>query len=181
MPTPYEHIACCLDPSPGSDRALEEAVRLREFGPGRLSLVHATRFPWASGFAGAEPDPQDLLDADREWLGERAASAPGSEVVLLEGVAAPDGLRLGRGGGRQPDRGRCAPRHAPAHRAGQLRRLPHPPRALRRAARAPDRHGARAPLTFRGPVTAATAAVSEPRGFGYTFTTLFAVMRRPEV
>ena len=89
MPTPYEHIACCLDPSPGSDRALAEAVRLREFGPGRLSLVHATRFPWSSGFAGAEPDPQDLVNADREWLGERAASAPGSEVVLLEGVAAP--------------------------------------------------------------------------------------------
>ena len=26
MPTPYEHIACCLDPSPGSDRALDTAL-----------------------------------------------------------------------------------------------------------------------------------------------------------
>lgn len=89
MPTPYAHIACCLDASPGSDRALAEAIRLREFGPGRLSLVHATRLPWVSGFAGAAPDPQDVLNADRTWLAERAAGAPGSEVVLLEGVAAP--------------------------------------------------------------------------------------------
>ena len=89
MPTPYAHIACCLDASPGSDRALAEAIRLREFGPGRLSLVHATRLPWVSGFAGAAPDPQDVLNADRTWLAERAEGAPGSEVVLLEGVAAP--------------------------------------------------------------------------------------------
>ena len=89
MPTPYAHIACCLDPSPGSERALQQAVRLRGFGPGRLSLVHATRLPWASGFAGAAPDPTDVLEADRTWLTERADAVPGAEVVLLEGVAAP--------------------------------------------------------------------------------------------
>ena len=89
MPTPYHHIACCLDPSPGSDRALEEAVRVHEFGPGRLSLVHATRLPWASGFAGGAPNPEDVLDADRTWLAERAERTPDSEFVLLEGSAAP--------------------------------------------------------------------------------------------
>ena len=45
MASPYPHIACCLDQSEASGRALAEARRLRAFGAGRLSLVHVLEGP----------------------------------------------------------------------------------------------------------------------------------------
>lgn len=87
MTTAYHHIACCLDDSDASRRALEEARRLRAIGEGRLSLVHVAQFPlpYAIGFGAPQPNPADLIDAARGWLEETAADVPEASPVLLEG------------------------------------------------------------------------------------------------
>jgi nucleotide-binding universal stress UspA family protein len=87
---PYTHIACCIDDSPASMRALAEARRLRALGPGRLSLVHVApraliEAPAPGAQAGA---PRDLADDARDWLLATAASVPGAEPVALTGLAA---------------------------------------------------------------------------------------------
>jgi len=84
----YRHIACCIDDSGASAKALAEAVRLRStFGPGRLSIVHVAPFPrvFASGPGAMVVDCFSLVESAREWLDERAAMVPGAEAVLLEG------------------------------------------------------------------------------------------------
>ncbi|HWH14588.1 MAG TPA: universal stress protein [Miltoncostaeaceae bacterium] len=87
MAAPYAHIACCVDDSEASDRAVEEARRLRELGAGRLSIVYAAPQPLVfAGMGGAlVPDPRDLASASARWLEERAGRVPGAEPVLLEG------------------------------------------------------------------------------------------------
>jgi nucleotide-binding universal stress UspA family protein len=88
MSAPYRHIAVCVDDSPGSDRALEEAVRLRALGQGRLSVVHAAPWPLAAGVgAGFLPDIQPVFDAEQEWLRRRVADIEGVEPVFLIGYA----------------------------------------------------------------------------------------------
>jgi nucleotide-binding universal stress UspA family protein len=87
-PSPYAHIACCVDDSAASAHALEEARRLRSFGPGRLSLVHAA--PHGLIY---EPDKEgrwvvserDLHSVERRWLEGLARGVPEAEPVLLEG------------------------------------------------------------------------------------------------
>jgi nucleotide-binding universal stress UspA family protein len=88
---PYRHIAACVDDSDASKRALDEAVRLRGFGPGRLSVVHSmerTPMPALVG-EGAAWYPEDTAYEDRvrSWLDEVAREAGGTPVVL-EGYAA---------------------------------------------------------------------------------------------
>jgi nucleotide-binding universal stress UspA family protein len=88
---PYRHIAVCIDDSDAARRALDEAVRLRGFGPGRLSLVHAierTPMPALVG-EGAAWYPEDTAYEGRvrSWLDELARET-GGEPVLLEGYAA---------------------------------------------------------------------------------------------
>jgi nucleotide-binding universal stress UspA family protein len=85
--SPYPHIACCVDDSEGSDRAVAEAVRLRATGPGRLSLVFVAPVPLVYTGLGTEfvPDPADLSEASRRWLEGRAARVPDAEPVLLNG------------------------------------------------------------------------------------------------
>ncbi len=87
MSTPYAHIACCVDDSEGSDRAVEEAVRLRAAGPGRLSLVFVAPLPLVYAGVGTEfvPDPADIAAASERWLAARAAEVPDAEPVLLNG------------------------------------------------------------------------------------------------
>ncbi len=91
MSAPYRHIACCLDDSEASRRALAEARRLRELGQGRLSLVHVVQYPlpYSVGF-GSQPTPNDLAVAARRTgstpLGEEV---PEGETVLLAGLPAP--------------------------------------------------------------------------------------------
>jgi nucleotide-binding universal stress UspA family protein len=87
----YAHIACCLDDSPASRRALAEGRRLRAAGPGRLSLVHAAPKPllFEAGPEGPPvPSPEDLYSERREWLVRLAREVPEAEPVLLEGLAA---------------------------------------------------------------------------------------------
>jgi len=83
----YRHIACCIDDSGASSRALAEAVRLRSFGPGRLSIVHVAPYPraFASGPGAMVVDCFSLVESARDWLEQRAAMVPGSDPVLLEG------------------------------------------------------------------------------------------------
>jgi nucleotide-binding universal stress UspA family protein len=88
MDAPYRHIAVCMDDSPGSDRALAEAIRLRALGPGRLSVLHAAQWPIAAGAgAGVVPDMQPIFDVERRWLDERVAGIEGAEPVFLIGYA----------------------------------------------------------------------------------------------
>ena len=87
MDAPYRHIACCLDDSDASRRALAEARRLRALGPGRLTLLHVVEFPipYATGLGGWVPNPVDLVDVARRWLEEATADVSEAELVVLEG------------------------------------------------------------------------------------------------
>jgi nucleotide-binding universal stress UspA family protein len=87
MDAPYRHIACCIDRSEASVRALEQAKRLRALGPGRLSIVHVS--DWGILF-GAYPgviatDPGDFRKEASQWLDEVVAATPGAEGVFLDG------------------------------------------------------------------------------------------------
>jgi len=87
MDAPYRHIACCIDGSEASTRALAESRRLRALGPGRLSLVHVAQFPlpYTAGFGAPQPNPADLIDGARRWLASVADDVDEGEGVLLEG------------------------------------------------------------------------------------------------
>jgi nucleotide-binding universal stress UspA family protein len=87
---PYRHIACCIDDSDASQRALAHARVLQALGPGRLSLVHAVQLPlpYSSGFGTWIPNPADLVDAARRWMEEATADVPEGESVILEGYPA---------------------------------------------------------------------------------------------
>ena len=82
---PYEHIACCLDDSPGSRRALEEAQRLRAFGPGRLTIVHVTPPPIIYGESLGLPPEDEITDVASAWLTNELQRIDGGESVLLSG------------------------------------------------------------------------------------------------
>jgi nucleotide-binding universal stress UspA family protein len=87
-PSPYAHIACCVDDSSASASALEEARRLRACGPGRLSLVHAA--PRGLIYEADEEGrwivaERDLQSVERRWLEDLARGVPEAEPVLLEG------------------------------------------------------------------------------------------------
>ncbi len=84
---PYPHIACCLDESPGSHRALLEARRLRAFGPGRLTIVHVRPSPIVYGESLALPPVDDLTAAASTWLNAQLEHVAGAESVLLSGHA----------------------------------------------------------------------------------------------
>lgn len=87
MDAPYRHIACCLDDSEASNRALEEARRLRALGSGRLTLLHVVEFPlpYATGLGGWIPDPAELMDVARRWMADVAEDVPEADAVVLEG------------------------------------------------------------------------------------------------
>jgi nucleotide-binding universal stress UspA family protein len=87
MAAPYRHIACCIDDSDASRRALDEARRLRALGQGRLSLLHVVQFPlpYSAGWGTWVPNLADLTAAAGEWLAGVAAEVPEGEQVLLEG------------------------------------------------------------------------------------------------
>ena len=82
---PYEDIACCIEDSAGSRRALHEAVRLRAFGPGRLTLVHVTPPSIVYGESLGMPPPDEIGDVASAWLAEQAKRVDGAESVLLSG------------------------------------------------------------------------------------------------
>jgi nucleotide-binding universal stress UspA family protein len=85
MGSPYPHIACCLDESDGSARALAEARRLRALGPGRLSLVHVLETPvpgtvLPEAMAALTETPEGSL----RWLGELARAGDYEYPVVLD-------------------------------------------------------------------------------------------------
>jgi nucleotide-binding universal stress UspA family protein len=87
MAAPYHSIICCVDGSDASDRALDEAVRLRRLGPGILQVVHVLTIPGAlaaTPFAYTVPTPVLREEAER-WLGDRLADVPEATAVYLEG------------------------------------------------------------------------------------------------
>lgn len=85
---PYEHIACCIEDSAGSRRALAEAQRLRAFGPGRLTLVHVAPRSVISGESLGSQPQDDLEAVASAWLTEQTRRIDGAEAVLLFGDAA---------------------------------------------------------------------------------------------
>ena len=123
---PYAHVACCIDASPASMRALAEARRLRALGPGRLSLVHVAPHALIEEPVpgGAEGTPRDIADDDRAWLAATAAGVPGAEAVALTGLAADAAVDWAARGRARPGRGRRAPRPGRARAARQLRGAP---------------------------------------------------------
>ena len=82
-PQPYEHIACCVEDSPGSRRALEEARRLRAFGPRQLTIVHVAPSPIVYGESLALPPVDDITNAASTWLNTEFEHVAGAELVLL--------------------------------------------------------------------------------------------------
>jgi len=88
MTAPYAHIACCVEGSAASELALAEARRLRDLGPGRLTLVHVATagVTFAGGPETPIADVVGALESSRRWLADFAARVPGAEAVLLEGA-----------------------------------------------------------------------------------------------
>jgi nucleotide-binding universal stress UspA family protein len=114
---PYAHIACCIDDSPGSMRALDEARRLRALGPGALSLVHVTPLALIAEPAGGAPPgaPRDIADDERDWLAATAAGVPGADAVALEGLPPQAAVAWARAAG--PDLIVAAAHRGPVERA----------------------------------------------------------------
>lgn len=88
MNTPASHIAVCVDNSPASTAALEEAWRLREaVGADRFTLIHVIPSPMVVAGHGAMwlPDPTEIRAGAAEWMDTLVADRPGVETVLLDG------------------------------------------------------------------------------------------------
>jgi nucleotide-binding universal stress UspA family protein len=87
MTNNFAHIACCIDHSDASMHALDQAIRLRAAGDGRLSLLHVAPWPMVIAGHGAAwvPDPAIIMAGAKEWLDGVVAAHPGTEGVLLEG------------------------------------------------------------------------------------------------
>ena len=88
MNTLASHIAVCVDNSPASAAALDEAWRLREaVGCERFTLVHVIPSPMVVAGHGAMwlPDPTEIRTGAAEWMDTLAVDHPGSETVLLDG------------------------------------------------------------------------------------------------
>jgi nucleotide-binding universal stress UspA family protein/organic hydroperoxide reductase OsmC/OhrA len=83
----FLHIACCIDRSAASERALAEAARLWRLGSGRFSVVHVASPPFVSGYSRWGPEYQPFYAEAEEWLRTRVADLPGAEAVLLWGFA----------------------------------------------------------------------------------------------
>ena len=85
MSAPYDHIACCIDESDGSQAALQEATRLRALGPGRLSIVHVMPSPIIYGESLILPPADEIANAAGHWVDHQRELAGASEAVLLSG------------------------------------------------------------------------------------------------
>ena len=83
----YRHVACIVDRSSGSVRALREARRLAAGGGARLSAVHVDRWiALAMACTVWVPDLAELREASRVWLWEElcALGADEAEPVVLD-------------------------------------------------------------------------------------------------
>ena len=82
MAAPHKHIACCVAPLAAVRPAVAEASRLRRAGPGRLSVVHAVRWPPQEG---PRRTRESVLAEASAWLRCECAPVRGAEPVLLVG------------------------------------------------------------------------------------------------
>lgn len=82
MAAPHKHIACCVAPLAAVRPAVAEASRLRRAGPGRLSVVHAVRWPPQEG---PRRTRESVLAEASAWLRCECAPMRGAEPVLLVG------------------------------------------------------------------------------------------------
>ncbi len=85
---PYRHIVCCVDGREGNTAVIAEAVRLRAFGEGRLTFVHAFE---ATPVPEAYPAEVPFLDRasglherTEAWL-QALARDHGAEPQVIEG------------------------------------------------------------------------------------------------
>lgn len=85
----YRHVAVAVEDSPGSRKALDEAVRMASLTGARLSVLHVTTIPLPPPYVGEGgvflPDPEVMQDAALTWLGEMLQDIPGAEPHVLEG------------------------------------------------------------------------------------------------
>lgn len=89
----FRRILVPVDGSPGSDRALHEAVRLAKALGARLRLLHVMdKLNWASGFESATAYAEDVLPRMRE-AGEKLL-ARGLREAVQAGVEADSELVL---------------------------------------------------------------------------------------
>jgi nucleotide-binding universal stress UspA family protein len=88
-PRAYPHIACCVEDSPGSRAALEEAAGLRDaLGPGRLTVLHVRSLGVEGGIPAegawlADPSESDAVAA--AWLDELTRRYPSAEPLVVQG------------------------------------------------------------------------------------------------
>jgi nucleotide-binding universal stress UspA family protein len=84
MTTPFLHVACCVDQSSASRRAIAMA---RAVAAGRITLVHVVtdRLPYQGGFGAWTPRPAEISEGARAWLEHLAAEIDGAEAVTLRG------------------------------------------------------------------------------------------------
>ena len=94
MTTAFHHIACCLDESESSRRALAEARRLRTFGEGRLSILHVVQFPppFSTGY-GLQVDLSELMSSAEHWLAEATEDVDEGTAIVLQGHPATEAAR----------------------------------------------------------------------------------------
>lgn len=88
MSSPYQHIAVCIDRSEPAQKALREAIALRDsLGAERLSVIHVAPWPmmYAGEAAGWAPNQKEIEDSAATWLDETLEGIPGATAVLLDG------------------------------------------------------------------------------------------------
>lgn len=85
----YRHVAVAVEDSPGSRKALDEAVRVAELADARLSVLHVTSLPVLPPYMGEGgvlmPDPRMMQEAALQWLSEMLQDIPRAEPQVLEG------------------------------------------------------------------------------------------------
>ncbi len=84
-PAPYQHIACCIEDSPGSRRALDEARRLGSFGQSRLTVIHVAPSPVVYGESLGMPPEDEIAGVAAGWLADTVRPIEDAEPVLLSG------------------------------------------------------------------------------------------------
>ena len=84
MTTPFMHVACCVDESAASQRAIAAAGAVAAT---RTTLVHVVpdRLPYQGGFGAWVPSQDGIADAAEAWLERLAAEIDGAHAVTLHG------------------------------------------------------------------------------------------------
>lgn len=83
----FEHLACFVDDSEASRKALGEARLMREqLRARRLSIVHVVPPPVYFGVY--DPPERTLPPTEPQWLKDLGTEVPGSDVVFIDSFTA---------------------------------------------------------------------------------------------